>query len=576
MGGCGKKEAEQQVKKEIEISEVTVDEKENVDAFEDLTVEFDGWSAQGTITVNTDNCRDKVKNNIKFEYDTTQNGTLSNDDIITVYASVVGEGITLTKESCEYTVGGLRELNNVENFSDGVAWYTYTDTQEGKSYLACMDSNGNTLFQFENCLSNHTCFMNDRAMIVFEDGVTVGFIDKSGEILKTIDVNNLNYICDEYLIEQEHISDFDNNYYIYTIYNNIGDIIYKQRTEEEIECMYLGDDVFALNKYNDIYGKNYGDLYFVRNNRKILDTTISTVWKVSLENLFEEGYIIEEAGTEDNLYFVDSSGTYIERLLGIDINPKHDWIHGKFSDGVVVLRQRNNERIGYYDYENDKFVEGTEQLGDYMEKIDFDNCDLEYSNGVISFCMRGDDGKNYVASFDKNWELVFGPIEGSNIVSLNNGFRVGNTLGYEYYNTMGEKTIDYNQYLKFDDGIAYIAPFQWIGEDWNTIFDTISIEEVPVVELQEMGLQKVEHNIVGKYKGEALNDFLFLEESGKMKWVNSAGEEFESEYYKENDMWVADLQIGEYSITMLIMQDESGNLLTYGEYLWGSEYYRKQ
>lgn len=582
MWGCGKKEAEQQVKKEIEISEVTVDEKENVDAFEDLTVEFDGWSGQGTITVNTDNCRDKVKNNIKFEYDITQNGTLSNDDIITVYASAVGEGITLTKESCEYTVEGLRELNNVENFSDGVAWYTYTDTQEGKSYLACMDSNGNTLFQFENCLSNHTCFMNDRAMIVFEDGVTVGSIDKSGEILKTISGNDLVYICDEYYVDQEHIADFDNNYYIYAIYNNMGEIVFKERREEQAtRFSYAGNDVMEGTFPDE------DNCYFLESDVVIGKGFLPSMR--SLKDFLKEGGTVYEMGEENVLHFVDSSWEEVERVVEIDNFEAGTWTNGEFKDGVVVLYNEEEKRIGYYDYEKDKFVEGTGLLGDYMEKINFNFNELEYSNGLISFILEGANGESYVASFDKNWEIVFGPMKGWDIYSLKNGFQVAqggelilrngkkfsyNPDYYAYYNSAGEHMLDSGSELSFSGGIAYIEPFQWIDETWNTIFDTISVEGVPTIKIQERESQMVEPDIVGTYK--RLNEVLIFEENGKMKWVNSVGEEFESEYYKENDMWRADIQIYENSESLSIMQDEWGNLLTYGDNIWGSVYFRKQ
>lgn len=547
---------------------------EIINAFENLTVEFTGWNGKGTISINNDLCSETVKEKVEFKYETSLNGSLKNDDIITIYANVLDDTVKLEYTSFEYLVSGLPRINKVEPFQNGVAWFTYTDSTE---YLACMNSNGKVLFQYKNVLSDYTNFVNDRAMIVFGDRSTVGFIDTTGKIIKTVSNGEIVFICDDYCVGKETIKDFDNNYILYTIYNNEGDIVYKDKSAEEYDFVYLGNDVMVLDSYgNGFSGQKFGNLYFIDINKKIDDATITRGKDFSLNNLFAEGVILTDMeALDDILYFMDKEGNLIKRTTGHGVG-SNGWTYGKFNDGVVVFYRYlgKNYEIGYYDYLKNEYVDGTEKLKPYLNKINFDKSPLYFSNGIVLFQMRGEDGKNYIMAFDKNWDVVLQPIEGNTGEYFENSFKIAVNDGCEYYSYSGNLLFKTTEYLKFREGIAYSKTFQWIGENGQVVFDNIDISDVNTIELCEKPIQNNIIDIIGEYVGN-YNTYIKIIDETTIQFIENEVV-YETEYKMSNKNWIATFTFENIECTVTLILDEMGNLLIVGEEnKWIDEYFRK-
>ena len=138
IGGCGKSN-------ESSSKESIFESNEEVDAFADIKVTFEGFSGQGTVKIDTSSCDKTIKEHIEFKYDTSVDGKLENEQIITISAVSNNKKYTVLEEEQTYVVNGLfafaKDIGNyLGDFSDGMAWFRYINPSDGKAYLAYMDS----------------------------------------------------------------------------------------------------------------------------------------------------------------------------------------------------------------------------------------------------------------------------------------------------------------------------------------------------------------------------------------------------------------------------------------------------
>ncbi len=96
-------------------------ETTSVDVFENLQLEFFGANGAGTVTLNTDNCKEYIQAGIS--YSVHPDSELSNGDVVTVIAkekgnTLLSSGYTIQNIQKEYTVNGLlvypTSLENVD------------------------------------------------------------------------------------------------------------------------------------------------------------------------------------------------------------------------------------------------------------------------------------------------------------------------------------------------------------------------------------------------------------------------------------------------------------------------------
>lgn len=567
--GCSENENSSVGEKKMQI--------ESDDVFAGLNVEFEGWNEQGMVSIDTSACDEVIQKNIEFTYDTELDGTLQNGDIVTVYAEPKTDSLKIVDAEYDYTVKGLWTLETVEPFNDGIAWLTYSEDDSTSKNIAAMDTTGKILFHTENTFLDHTEYKDGYALVRFEDGTTVGRVDNKGNIQKIIEGNEIVFLCSEYFVDQEHISDFDNDYYKYTIYDHEGNIVYIGKYDNEKTCQYLGKNVLGFGLSSIFAKQAYGDLYFAENNKRIIDTPVTTSGQeFPIDKLFDEGIALIETDTEDGLRFLDAKGNLSERSIGVDTNLGAWWVYGNYHDGTAVLYNflGNPSRIGYYDFKKDKFIEGTDALGETLEKLEYKNSILYFSNGIILLALRGEDGERYVAAYDKDWKKVLEPTRGEEFEYTENGFWIKDSSDtYHYYDTEGKELFVSDVCLEYSEGMAFDGK-DWVDLDNRVIISEIEVSDTTINVLEEND-EKEKFDIEGEYVGND-NTYIEINSDEKMKYTED-GKEYKSKLKKAGEgIWDAEIQFDHGMVSVTMQMDTSGNLFVDGEEGWIAEYYKRE
>ena len=156
-------------------------ELEEIDIFADIIVTFDGWNNFGWADeIITENCDGFIKDNVAFSF-ATEHKDLWNGREVTVVAEYDSDvflenGLTVSSDTMQYTVAGLREIIAAQNFYDGVAWVKVRE--QGVEQWCCCDNRGNVLYYLGEGLEPTTCFANgvaivDNCMVVNKNGEAV-------------------------------------------------------------------------------------------------------------------------------------------------------------------------------------------------------------------------------------------------------------------------------------------------------------------------------------------------------------------------------------------------------------------
>ena len=579
-GGCGKSDvgttnASETSEEKSQSEDVSAKE---LNPFEGLEVTYEGFDGDGRIKIDTSNCSDKVKENVEFTYSGGTDGELKNNQEIVISAKVKNEKYTLTKEYQYYYVDGLLVLSEeTPMFHDGIAWLEYTDPTVDKTYLGAMDTSGKLLFQYErNTLGKYTDFKDGKAMIAFADAETVGIIDKTGKILKTIDIkkspiygnkelDNAKYslleLDDGYCFVSAEVKDFDNNYYVYIVYDLNGECVLIDKSYDiYVHVRNMGYDVFKL------IGESAEMLcYFLEDNIATKFDFSSLSVQNRVDGKFDsKGYTLLNSKT-----LLDENANVIEVDFPFDMD---DWELKSFGSGKYILFNKYENKLRYYDVVSKKYVDTDE----YVEKIKKVGA---FKNDIVFMKMIGADNIIYTAVFGEDWKVLIEPMLISNYGYFEEGFWINPTnehkcYGYDY---SGNILFSINgASCEFLEGFAYRGYYEWINTKGEVVIDSIDCSDVTTIVPSKVESESSVYALEGEYVG-YFSSFR-INADGTMEYMQD-GETYPVTYTQKGDcVWNGTITWTDGRTTeVIIYMDDAGNLFVDGRpEIWEDEYYRRQ
>ncbi len=602
INGCGDsdKASDSDIEQQRQELESKIEEAKEVNAFEGLRVSFEGFNGNGKIKIDTSNCSKEVQEYVQFEYDTSFDGKLSNENNIVVSAVSKHEKLTITEPECTYTVSGLYMFdeesgNYLGEFSDGMAWFKYINPNDNKTYFAYMDSAGSVKFQFDYSEINHgSVFKNGNAMIKFNNENAVAIVDKSGEVVKTIDitkntiaeangienaVSDILFFEEGYCIVKTDVEDFSNKYYLYTFYDSNGECVFIDRVAPEDATdygyylgWYRGDNVIYLQGDSD-----YMTAYFLEGNYNALLNRKRDWFQ------FNDRYDIYDIETfnANTISLISSNGEIIEKQVSAVDLSNYD-ISYNYNNGNIMMMSKDEMEYGYYNIENDTFISSSEYASQIEETPVF-------CGDAITAKMRGADGVSYIGIFDMNWNLVTNPIKGKTSGAFPNGVWISdgdtyngitiNNYNCRYYDYSGNLLFETgDNLLEFSEGLAYNGNCQWVNANNEVVIDGLDFSNVKTIQLSEVASEKGSYPIEGTYIG-SQQSIIEIQNEGTIIYTESE-EVFNLSATKISDnMWkTSELVYSDgYRCEMILYMDESGNLLADATSdNWIDEYFRRQ
>lgn len=289
-------------------------------------------------------------------------------------------------------------VKRIEDFCSDLAWVEYYI--ENQKYLGCIDKKGNLVFAFSGAMS-HTEFIDGFAHIFTYE--TLYTTDLKGNIIA--EYNRSDVVCYDggYVVTRTDESGFESVGYNYKIYNSHGEFEKELKSDERLDqgCIkYCGQGVIWFKNHGFYISKNKA---FVENKDANFcsfnsDDNIAVI--SSLDPYFNDG----KGGLL--LLSVDGEITkYSSESLSDNICPS------PIIDNICVVYDKEKKTIFSIDFATENLHKLSE---DYAEKLSLGMLSLSSIacyDGRINLNMKGADGKNYSCVFDKELNLVFGPIE---------------------------------------------------------------------------------------------------------------------------------------------------------------------
>lgn len=296
----------------------------------------------------------------------------------------------------------LKEIVSMRDYSEGMAWIMYTD--QDRKYWTCIDKEGRALFQYDaSYVLDVTQFTNGYAQISTITG-DLYTIDTNGEIMAFYLAESEEKICchgDGYVVTEKNNSGFDAVTYEYTIYNVDGSVLEKIIAEEEIRTIiYCGKGVFGF--------KEFG--FYFSSKDKWCDTSWG-VYPVFYDDMAVIGTTYQDydsgrVGGVDVMTLDGEIFSYMSEFL-------KDWstTPSDINENVCVIHDSSSETLVTIDFTEEKESKLDEKYSKKMyENPKPDTFTLH--DGRIVLGLKGDDGKRYIGVFDKELNIVYGPIAG--------------------------------------------------------------------------------------------------------------------------------------------------------------------
>lgn len=387
--------------------------------------------------------------------------------------------------------GNVLKLTNnkfyAKSFSEDLAWATFDENNT--NLWGCYDKSGNIVFKTYdavggadaiNGFSEGFCYIlsgTPNGTGMFDLDLKISVVTKDGNICGTYpychpahknykQLSKSNELCIAYgggcVVMQKPVSNFDSNYYEYTIYDEKRNVITSITYENIPTVRYGGKGVFGFiqnNNTNYYFGssrewikiENDAELYFDCDNQ-ILDHSSNSVsiintqgqtQEINLSDDFDDN--IRVAKVQDNKFLV-SCGS---------IN------YGTFSLGVYDITTNTLKKLNQY----------LDKLND--EKV----LESYYSDNRIILPLIGSDGNKYFAMLDQNWDTIIEPTKVKSYPVIANGRMV---LGGDVYDLNGNIVFSVSSNLKnineigsqYTDGCLLVTR----NENNNTYVDYLDID----------------------------------------------------------------------------------------------------
>lgn len=384
-----------------------------------------------------------------------------------------------------------RDILSSTSYAEGRAWIKYQ--QEDETFFGSIDKEGNEIFRLSAAdVSSVEDFYEDFAYLANTDGST-SVIDKSGNIHYTLTAADAGEVLSHgggYALCTHHESSFDSSEDVYEIYSPDGSV-------EEIdfggwygESGYWGSGIFAIALRDGWYWPIC--IYQTTQHRWIIDRDNAKRGSCAVK--FDNGCVCfgidsfdpDETGYRSSLSVLSEDG----ELRNIPLYSGWNWndYGGGCHDGVVLLNEYSEGEIYTYDlatrelYQLDPYY-ATRFYKDITALpacVGFEDKSTGFFNGRIAMPMEGDDGKHYVALFDKQWNLTMDLTLYDSLIGFD-GNRLVMEKGGETYVYSGDGELVFTasqiraeQISAYSDGVSKIGTGKYIDENGKALFDEIS------------------------------------------------------------------------------------------------------
>lgn len=314
-------------------------------------------------------------------------------------------------------------------------------------------------------------------------------IDKDGKVVCSMnkdEIGDFQFSGDGYYYFVQQYSGFDKSGIVAKIIDSYGSILYEG---DEGFTAYCGEDIFV--KYNPLKGTYY-KYYNIKNN---IYFECDDVSPNNESIVFDGGYSVIKMGKSgrmlDSRYALISETGEIVELLPQDSRYRQSV--GDAQNGVVVFEYANNspstfgdavQKLGYYDIQNNTFVYLDKYLGNMYDKYLVKDV-LCFSNERIVLPMKGADFYDYIAIFDKQWNVILEPTKFSGDISsckyscnrlvldFGNGDIVLDEKGEVVFEA---NALGYSNISPYSNNVARVGIGVYVDQMGNLLFEEITIK----------------------------------------------------------------------------------------------------
>ena len=403
------------------------------------------------------------------------------------------------------------------NYSEDLAWVIFNkgEGREKQQYCGCIDKSGNLVFYTDEnslgtspLLSKLTPYSNGYSYI--ETSNSLYLLDKSGTVLQTYPIvpeksgNKAIAYADGYVWYQEYVSNFDEAYYKYSLYDSNKNIVteFEYEGTEPVESMdYHGKKIWCY--YNRNAEKPTNRVYFTDGD-KWIDLTDDFYY---FDDVAAFGTTYDDEDDDIGyLAFIDTKGNFSYAEIPDDVGRWNDISCYAVSENYCVLHNyiKNPEYLVCYDVSLDKFKK---MDNEYADKINYnslpdDSGELKFENGKIALRLTGSDNEGYVGLFDASWNIIGEPVKTSTY-SFSDGKLVtgkdvyddnlkllfsADDFGYQgispYHDGVAHAKADGMQVSSGGEEYGYEDYWFYIDSDGNRLFDSINAESAFQIQLQ--------------------------------------------------------------------------------------------
>ncbi len=363
----------------------------------------------------------------------------------------------------------------VRNFSNGYAWVK----SSGSKSCSLIDTSGKIICTSTSYvedydgrndahdMSNDACYVKEK--VGDKDGEAIynyKIINKEGKVVTSSTDGKFDEILaagDNLFFVHKYESGIDVSRHLYGTINEKGEFVNQLRecpygVLEKDKTKYIGGKAFLVNMDGSYYDHLY--VYMSSNGKYFGEVTDK-----GIGNVGSSLYVINQNGIKaegsDTLYSPRDGYEHIAiRSDGkIEKAPAFD----KIINGMLVKRDREKESVSFTDPTTGKTATFSKYYPKYIGAAGNDNFLIQ---------IAGKDGKYYYTVLDKNANMLFEPIAGTNANANDNRLVLASSDGYSVLDYTGKVIIPvgtYSSIRSFNSGIAWAknSSDQYVGIDIN-------------------------------------------------------------------------------------------------------------
>ena len=346
------------------------------------------------------------------------------------------------------------------DFKNGYAWISIESGGSNTYHL--IDTSGKivytstTICSFHD-MSNDACYIKER---VDNNKYVYKIINKNGKVVASSAEGKFDEILaagDNLFFVHKYESSIDVSRHLYGTINEKGEFVnklreypYRYNLPSEQYTKYIGAKAFGLNSYSYIYMSS-NDTYFENTNTSPI-------------NIGNSLYIINKNGIQaegsDTRYYSNDYEYVVIRSDGkIEKAPAFDEV----INGALVKKDREKNSVSFTDPATGKTATFSKYYPKYIGAAGNDNFLIQ---------IAGKDGKYYYTVLDKNANMLFEPIAGTNANASDGRLVLASSDGYSVLDYTGKVIIPvgtYSSIRSFNSGIAWAknSSDQYVGIDIN-------------------------------------------------------------------------------------------------------------